>query len=254
MYCPKCDMDFVEGVTVCSDCGSTLVDKDEYFRGLAEQKAREEAEKAAAAAEAERQLSSVEEGTILKLGEDGSVEPLTEEELKLLEERRKLLREMREEPAVYVNQEEKYNDNKSSAAAFLIVGGLITAVLAGALAGFLKLPAVFDTAIFRIVMGVVGVGFIAIGIISKKNADALKGGIDAEKNKRAEVIKWFLEEHTPESIDAAVDALGRNEISDEERALLRLAYIQDELMTHFDITDKSFADDMSEEIYQKVFE
>ena len=28
-YCPKCDMEFVEGVTVCTDCGGPLVESRE---------------------------------------------------------------------------------------------------------------------------------------------------------------------------------------------------------------------------------
>jgi transcriptional regulator with XRE-family HTH domain len=28
-YCPKCDMEFVEGIKVCSDCGGPLVESKE---------------------------------------------------------------------------------------------------------------------------------------------------------------------------------------------------------------------------------
>ena len=28
-YCPRCDMEFVEGVTVCSDCGGPLLASEE---------------------------------------------------------------------------------------------------------------------------------------------------------------------------------------------------------------------------------
>ena len=28
-YCPKCDMEFMEGVTACTDCGGPLLDSRE---------------------------------------------------------------------------------------------------------------------------------------------------------------------------------------------------------------------------------
>lgn len=31
-YCPKCDMEFVEGITVCSDCGGPLVESEEIYK------------------------------------------------------------------------------------------------------------------------------------------------------------------------------------------------------------------------------
>ena len=28
-YCPKCDMEFVDGITTCTDCGSPLLESKE---------------------------------------------------------------------------------------------------------------------------------------------------------------------------------------------------------------------------------
>ncbi len=28
-YCPKCDMEFVDGITICTDCGGPLVESEE---------------------------------------------------------------------------------------------------------------------------------------------------------------------------------------------------------------------------------
>ena len=43
-YCPKCDMEFVEGITVCSDCGGPLVESKEVADAMkkAEAETREE--------------------------------------------------------------------------------------------------------------------------------------------------------------------------------------------------------------------
>ena len=43
-YCPKCDMEFVEGITVCTDCGGPLVESKEAALALqaAEKEKREQ--------------------------------------------------------------------------------------------------------------------------------------------------------------------------------------------------------------------
>ena len=43
-YCPKCDMEFVEGVTVCTDCGGPLVESREAAQAqkAAEKEKREQ--------------------------------------------------------------------------------------------------------------------------------------------------------------------------------------------------------------------
>lgn len=33
-YCPKCDMEFVEGIKVCSDCGGPLVESKEVAEAM----------------------------------------------------------------------------------------------------------------------------------------------------------------------------------------------------------------------------
>ena len=33
-YCPRCDMEFVDGITVCTDCGGPLVESEEAARAM----------------------------------------------------------------------------------------------------------------------------------------------------------------------------------------------------------------------------
>ncbi|MEG2297842.1 MAG: hypothetical protein RSC13_09460 [Clostridium sp.] len=33
-YCPKCDMEFIDGITVCSDCGGPLLESKEVADAL----------------------------------------------------------------------------------------------------------------------------------------------------------------------------------------------------------------------------
>ena len=47
-YCPKCDMEFVEGIKVCSDCGGALVESKEVAEAM---KKKEQEEQLAAMAQ-----------------------------------------------------------------------------------------------------------------------------------------------------------------------------------------------------------
>ena len=42
MYCPKCDMEFIDGITVCTDCGGPLVESKEAAEAV-RKKEQEEA-------------------------------------------------------------------------------------------------------------------------------------------------------------------------------------------------------------------
>ena len=46
-YCPKCDMEFVDGITTCTDCGGPLVGSKEEAEAM-KKEAMEEARKKAA--------------------------------------------------------------------------------------------------------------------------------------------------------------------------------------------------------------
>ena len=41
MYCPKCDMEFIDGITVCTDCGSPLVESKEVAQAMKQQEKEE---------------------------------------------------------------------------------------------------------------------------------------------------------------------------------------------------------------------
>ena len=41
-YCPKCDMEFVEGIKVCSDCGGPLVESKEVAEAMKKKEQEEQ--------------------------------------------------------------------------------------------------------------------------------------------------------------------------------------------------------------------
>lgn len=234
MYCPKCDMDFIEGVTVCSDCGSTLVDKETYFA----QKAIEEEEAAKKAQEEiEEKKAAIKE----------TIENMTEEDIEAAKERAQSVREMMQEPSVYVNEKDKYSDNQSSAIALLIVGILV------AVGAVLMWVGVLPD--LGIIMKIALTGFAVICLVgayvSAKNAKKYKGEIANEENKEKEIMDAFLDKYTREDIEMAVP---KGDHTEEELAIERMNYIQDKLSIENDIPDKAYAAMLAENLYDKLFE
>ncbi len=240
MYCPHCDMDFVDGVTVCSDCGRKLITREEYEIQLQKQ-ADEASEKARL--EAEKQI----------LSEQEAAEPADESSC-IRKDRDAILRSTISEPSVYVSKAAAYEDNRSSAGAFFSVGGLVSIVMVLVYTKVITLPSAFDSILTKGMLTVIGIGFIAIGVISLKKAGELKKQAGEESKRNEELIKWFVDNYTSEVIDTqALSEVGKD-AGDEELALARLSYIQDQLITSHDITDKTYADSLSEEIYSVIFE
>ena len=137
-YCPKCDMEFMEGVTACTDCGGPLLDS------------REDAEKTmifltALEPELADKFTSVLDNAGIPYDvreyeeAEGFVQILVPDDL--LDRAQKLLTVFadnelpddttKEEkaPPVFQKSADKYEDMKSSAFAFIVVGALVLACL-----------------------------------------------------------------------------------------------------------------------------
>ena len=234
MYCPKCDMEFVDGVTVCTDCGSELVDKETWMAeqaALAEEKARKEEE------EREKKAQEIKE----------RLENITEEDVEQFKERAEAYREMMAEPATYVNKKDKYDDNRSSAGALLIVGIILAAAAIMMWTGVIKDLGL----IMKIALSAFAVICLGGALVSYKLAEKYKSNIESEENRNRELIEKFITDHSREEIEEASSAGSQSE---EELSLERMNYIQDKLMLDNDITDKAYAAMIAEEIYVKMFE
>lgn len=234
MYCPKCDMEFVEGVTVCTDCGSPLVDREAWE---AQQKAEAEEKAAREEKEKEEQAQAALE----------AYEKLSDEDREEIEARARALREMMHEPAVYVNKKDKYTDNRSSAVALLIVGILLAAASVMMWVGIIPDLGL----IMKIALTVFAVVCLAGAVISNNKAKQYKDNIADEEESQNELIDSFLAAHTKEEVEAAVAG---PQLREEELDLERMNYIQDKLTTENDIADKAYASMIAEEIYSRMYE
>ena len=58
-YCPKCDMEFVEGIKVCSDCGGPLVESKEVAEAMKKKEQEEQLQKSEKGAECHEEKNEV---------------------------------------------------------------------------------------------------------------------------------------------------------------------------------------------------
>lgn len=240
-YCPKCDMEFVEGITTCSDCGGPLLESEEAAIALRKQEAQ--AAKEAAARELEEARIQAE-ADMEHLDTDGDGR-ISHDEVEQAANRLKT--------QVYVKKEQKYEDLKSSASAFLFVGGLLLIASLLMWTGILRLPmAGVSKLIFQVALTVMGIFSVVIYVKSSKEAKALAPLIEQENQATRDLIAWFLDSYDGKAVDAIIEH--SDELSPEELSLKRFQVIQDILITNHDLADPAYVDLLSEEIYGKLYE
>ena len=235
-YCPDCDMEFIDSVHTCTDCGKILVDKEKYFEG----KAIREAEEARAEEERQRQL--------LEAMSDEEKEAVKEAMEEAEQESRGRRRGAIPEPTVYVTRAERYEDLKSSASAFWIVGAALIILAVASWGGLLPV-----NIILKLMFTILAAGSIFIALKTGQDAKTVKGQIQEENEVTEQLIKWFLENYTPEQIDEIVRR-ENGDVQDEVLALKRIALIQDIYVTQYDLADQGYVDALAEEVYGQLFE
>ena len=230
-YCPKCDMEFIDGITVCTDCGGPLVESKEVADAMKrEEKEKQKAERLAAMAEA----------------------GITPEMLSPEENAKKAA--ARAQSHVYVNKSQKYQDMKSSASAFYGVGAVLVVLSALLWANVIHVP-IEGTARFLTfgVLTIMGVGSLIVAVSTSKSAKEMSSLVHEEENRTRSIVEDFIKSHTADTLDRQLG----NELeglTPEEISLKRLDLIQDILVTTHDIADQTYADSIAEELYGKLFD
>ena len=233
-YCPKCDMEFVEGIKVCSDCGGPLVESKEVAEAM---KKKEQEEQLAAMAQEMDPFSG--EVTDTEFSGDNPPEKSSP---------------AAEPVHAYVDKGQRYDDMSSSASAFFLVGGVLAIGAALCLLGIFHLPmAGFQKYMFEGVLVVLAIGSFVVAVSSRKRAAELKVEADDEKRQTQEIIDWFLKNYSAKELDEQL-LMEDPDLSGEELSLKRFELIQDFLITGRDIPDQSYADSLCETLYTKLYD
>ena len=232
-YCPKCDMEFVEGMTVCTDCGGPLVESKEAADALK----REEKERAKQ--EMARRYAKMMEHDSEADGEEP--EPQAKRGASPLPV-----------PA-YVNKKQRYEDMSSSASAFFLVGGFLALFAILSILGVIRLPmAKVNSIIFQSLLALMAACSIAVAVSSKKRAAQLKVQADDEEKETLEIVQWFLKTYSADDLDDQL-RLEDPDLSGEELSLKRFELIQDYLVTGRDLPDQSYVDALCDMLYSRLY-
>lgn len=251
-YCPKCDMEFVDGITICSDCKGPLVESKEAAleqKRLEElQKQQELAKQRLAQAELLRQELD-QQG----LSEHAADKCFTDPEDAVPEDMEYKSSEKPIPGHVFVKKEQKYDDLKSSSSAFFGVGLVLLAGSIACWSGIIPIPLTgFHRILILSALTLMGIFALTVAVKAAGDAKKLAPQIADENRRTQELIQWFLDSYSPKDLDC--DIPNSSELAPEELSLKRFQLIQDLLITHHDLPDPAYVDLLCEEIYSRLFE
>lgn len=161
-WCPNCKLEYVEGVKVCPDCKTALVDSledtenEDSFEFSDEYNAAEE------------QVESAMNTYFPELSE---------------EERADMLANLKQGALIpkYKSVQDSYSEHKSGAMSLMLIGILGVAFVVLNALKIISLPAGFSSTLTTVVMGALFLIFLASGIFSSVKASKLKSKADEEK-------------------------------------------------------------------------
>ncbi len=270
-WCPKCKNEYKEGVTLCTDCGTVLVEKEES--GLVP---------VIFGKEEEIQFlkdfliySKIDSACVREAEEEGFYELLVDEadektakklamtfvQQKSLEAAQSVEVEMDADEdeetvaGVYEDSAQKAEDNKSSAITLLGVGILGIIVLILAMAGVIPLRLSLTSSYMVYgVMGALFILFIVMGVVSLRNSKIFAKKAESEHSLQSTMEEWCLNNLKAEELDREAFGDEAEHMSDEMKYFGRAAILKKTIGNQFLNLDSQFLDHFVDEIYEDIFE
>lgn len=279
MWCPKCQNEYIEGITTCAECGCELVDSlpekidksepriigsvtDEdtgnkfirFFRfsglktcGLVPHEDGDGFDLAVGYDELERAVSIINNLAGAEETDETDLEklaPILEEQLEEIrdEEANELLTDLRTETStVYVNKKDKYTDLKFTGYSFIAFSVIGYLFIIANAAGIFTIFNKFSMAVLAAAFTV----FLGIGISSFRKAGKIKGLV-SEEEIAVQKVQAYIEEHFT---DEYLASLGDDTLSEEEDFFRVTELLKTELSGQFPLFSKGYIDQLVDDRY-----
>lgn len=237
-WCPKCKYEYVEGMTVCADCGSQLVDSLDEVQ---EPPKHEEPIYEAMDEMMEEEMA----------GEDAEDFPELPEDAANAVHMGRMMQQLKK-GGVYEDATKKAEEFKSGAYTLIIVGVLGLLALGLLISGVL--PVRLDPSsqfLMCLVMAFLFIVFIVMGVLSFKSYQTQASKAVRESALKDELVRYCMENMDTEEIDRAAGA-GCDD-PDEIRYFKRTEEMRRCITEHFLNLEEGYLDNFIDEIYPKIF-
>ena len=152
----------------------------------------------------------------------------------------------------YVERSTQYEEMKSTAYSFFIVGAAGMVLLILALAGVLPIRfADYMKYMMTVVMGGLFLAFLLVGFFSFRKLKTLKAAIAIEQQNYSAAHGWFFDHYAADSLDNACMVSDSTDL--QQRYFERSNYMKDALMTQFEDFEEIFIDYLVEQFYEELY-